>query len=64
MCDICRQTPCHDQCPNCEIRKIGDCENCGKEIYEGHELWADYDNNLFCSEKCAEEYHGIKEIDY
>ena len=64
MCDICRHYPCHPQCPNSEPKRICCCEQCGEEIYEGYEIWTDYDGDKFCSEACAKEYHGIKEIDY
>ncbi len=36
MCEICRQTPCHNMCPNAEPKKIvGICSVCGGDIIEG-----------------------------
>lgn len=62
MCTVCGQYPCHYNCPNCAPKKFGVCAQCGEKIYENMELWSDNDNNKFCSEECAKEYHGIKEI--
>ena len=54
----------HPQCPNCEYHKVGTCDKCGEDLYEEYEIWTDEDGNKFCSEDCAKDYHGIKEIDY
>ena len=36
MCDICRQTPCHNMCPNAALKKVvGTCSVCGGDIIEG-----------------------------
>lgn len=64
MCQECRRTPCHPQCPNYECQKVGNCEMCGEDLYEEHEIWTDYDGNKFCSKDCAIKFYGIKEIDY
>jgi hypothetical protein len=63
MCDMCRQSPCHSQCPNCEYSSIGSCDMCNEDLYEGNEIWTDCDGNKFCSEKCAKDYYKIREID-
>ena len=39
------------------------CDECGDSLYEEYEMWTDFENNAFCSEECAKDYHGIKEID-
>lgn len=64
MCQVCGFTNCHPRCPNYEYHKVGTCDRCGEDLYEGYEIWTDYDDNKFCSEDCAKEYHGIKEMDY
>ena len=64
MCCICGQYPCHSQCPNYECNRVGDCEQCGEELYEEYEIWTDDNGNKFCSEDCAKDYYGIKEINY
>ena len=63
MCQECRQNPCHSQCPNCKCHKIGNCENCGENLYEEYEIWTDNNGSRFCSKDCAIEFYGIKEID-
>lgn len=36
MCEICRQTPCHNMCPNAEEQPVvGTCSVCGDDIYAG-----------------------------
>lgn len=64
VCQVCGFTNCHPRCPNYEYHKVGTCDKCGEDLYEGYEIWTDYDDNKFCSEDCAKEYHGIKEMDY
>ena len=40
MCEICRQTPCHNMCPNAEQKKaVGTCSVCGGEIIEGDSIF-------------------------
>lgn len=62
MCDICKQTNCPPLCPNYECHKVGNCEKCGEELYKEYEIWTDDDGNKFCSQNCAKEFYGIKEI--
>ena len=62
MCEICQQYPCHSQCPNYEYHKVGTCDKCGKDLYEEYEIWTDDNGNEFCSEDCAKDYYGIKEM--
>ena len=40
------------------------CEKCREELYEEYEIWIDDNGNKFCSEDCAKDYYGIKEMDY
>ena len=64
MCYICGKNPCHWQCPNYECREAGTCDKCGETLYTEYEIWTDDDGNKFCSEDCAKDYYGIKEMDY
>lgn len=64
MCQECWQSPCHPRCPNSEHYTVGNCSKCGEELYEYYEIWTDCDNNKFCSEDCAKDYYGIKEMEY
>lgn len=64
MCYICGKNPCHWQCPNYECREAGTCDKCGETLYTEYEIWTDNDGNKFCSEDCAKDYYGIKEMDY
>ncbi|MBM7717176.1 hypothetical protein JOC94_004201 [Bacillus thermophilus] len=36
-------------------REVGECENCGGEIYEGEQV-VRYDGDLFCDTTCLSEY--------
>lgn len=61
MCSECRQTPCHPRCPNALEPPIrGYCEHCKGQLREDYEYYTDNEDNKFCSEDCALEYHGIK----
>lgn len=64
MCEICQQYSCHPQCPNYEYHKVGTCDKCGEDLYEEYEIWTDDDGNKFCSDDCAKDFYGIKEMDY
>ena len=64
MCEICGRYKCPPRCPNYEYHKIGTCDKCGNDLYEEYVNWTDDDGNKFCSEDCAKDYYGIKEIDY
>ena len=61
MCSECWQTPCHPRCPNAPEPKVrGQCKQCGEDLREDYEYYTDNDDNKFCSDDCALEYHGIK----
>ena len=64
MCKICGYTDCHPHCPNYECNKVNTCDKCGGDIYKEYTYWIDNDENIFCSEDCANDYYGIKEMDY
>ena len=67
ICSECWQSPCHPLCPNAPESKVrGYCEQCGEKLREDYEFYIDNEDNKFCSEDCALEYHGIKskEWDY
>ena len=44
--------------------KDSEWENLFKDLYEEYEIWTDDNGNKYCSEECAKDYYGIKEIDY
>lgn len=61
MCTICGFNPCSGRCPNAtEPRIRGNCRECGVDLREDYEYYTDNNDNEFCSEDCAIEYHGIK----
>lgn len=61
MCEICHSIPCLSRCPNAHEPKVrGWCKKCGKELREDYEYYTDNEDNEFCSDDCALEYHGIK----
>ena len=61
ICSECLQAPCHPRCPNAPEPKVrGHCEQCNEELREDYEYYTDSENNKFCSDDCALEYHGIK----
>ena len=64
MCQECGYINCHPRCPNYKLHTVGTCDRCGENLYDEYEIWTDYDGNKFCSEDCAKDYHGIKEIEY
>lgn len=41
MCEMCRQTPCHNMCPNAENAKrvVGYCSVCKQGIFDGDEIY-------------------------
>lgn len=39
------------------------CCNCGSKHRNGFPMVIDSYNNVFCSEICAERYHGVKKLD-
>ena len=63
-CEFCGRSPHHPQCPNYEYHKVGTCDKCGEDLYEEYEIWTDSNGCRFCSEDCAKDYYGIKEMDY
>ena len=57
----------HPRCPNAQEPKVrGYCGQCKKELREDYEYYTDNEDNMFCSDECALEHHGIKskEWDY
>lgn len=47
MCSECGQTPCMTRCPNFEDKKIGDCHNCGEDIYKCDTYYT-VDDHIVC----------------
>ena len=40
MCDVCRQTPCSNMCPNAKPRKtVGICSVCHSDSLDGEEIY-------------------------
>lgn len=62
MCEYCHWiSGHHPRCPNAPEPKVrGCCEQCGEELREDYEYYTNNDDNKFCSDDCAKEYHGIK----
>ena len=50
--------------PNWNGKIIGECAHCGADIYREYEFVIDSDENRFCGEDCAVEFHGIKTVDF
>lgn len=52
MCELCRQNPCDPRCPNApEPAVVCLCCQCGREIYEGEDLY-DIGDERWC-ESCV-----------
>ena len=62
-CEYCGTLPHLSQCPNNHDPPIiGHCCVCGEELLDnGFECFTDNEDNIFCSDDCATEYHGIIE---
>jgi hypothetical protein len=61
-CDICHRSPHDIHCPNANPVKIhGYCKKCYEPLPDDYTYWTDYDDNRFCSERCAEEWNKIEE---
>ena len=61
MCDICRNTPCINGCPNQDESIVGSCHYCGEILLDFYEIWTDFEGNLYCDEDCAMKHYEIKE---
>jgi len=62
ICDICGHFPCDSLCPNApEPKGMGQCKTCYLILRHDYPYVTDDEGNLFCSEECAKQYHGIKE---
>lgn len=65
MCEICRQSPCHNMCPNATPPKvIGRCDQCDCELTEDCTFFTDNASNMFCSKECALAFYGVTEEEY
>ena len=66
MCEYCHHVSGHHpRCPSVSESKIRDyCKQCGEELREDYEYYTDNEDNRFCSDDCALEYHGIKSKDW
>lgn len=65
MCDLCRQNPCHNMCPNAEpVKVIGLCDWCERELRADETYFTDDNDNIFCCQECALNYYGVREEDY
>lgn len=62
MCEYCRQHPCPAGCPNAAPKVIGHCDQCDLELLKNHLYYKDNADNFFCSEECALEFYGVKEV--
>ena len=62
MCEVCRTNPCDPRCPNSPDPPVfAECENCGKEIYDGDDYW-EIDDKKYC-EKCIDKFHKFAEVE-
>ena len=50
--------------PNWNGKVIGECAECGAEIYKEYEFVIDNDGNKFCGDECAISFHGIKTVGF
>lgn len=65
MCNICFSNPHNHMCPNAPEPKIhGHCLQCGLELREDYSYYVDNESNLYCSEECAVQNHGIIEAEW
>ncbi len=54
MCEICRQSPCHPQCPNApDPPTVYTCKSCGEPIVVGDEYY-EFDGDYY-HEECFED---------
>lgn len=61
MCRICRQTPCHPQCPEAPgPSKVYTCMCCGYGIYAG-DAYYDLLGEIWCEECVREQYRTAEE---
>ena len=67
MCEYCK-LPCglhHPSCPKAQDPPVmGYCIQCNQELRQDYEYYIDNEDNKFCSEECAIQYHGIKEMEW
>lgn len=61
MCEMCRQYPCHPQCPNAEPILYGYCEKCGKQIYAGERI-CELDVGVAYCEDCISDSWKTAEV--
>lgn len=57
MCEICRQNPCHPQCPNAEEVIIDRCIICKDNIILGQNYYELYPDGLVCDDCVEEKYN-------
>ena len=58
ICDICRNIPCHPQCPNAPpLKIIGRCKYCKAPIYETDFYISDEYDYIFEKEDCLIEQY-------
>lgn len=61
MCDVCRQYPCHPQCPNADEPEVyAHCEICDEPIYDGDEYY-NLDGHKYC-EACVQSGYRTAEV--
>lgn len=61
MCSLCYSTPCLKMCPNNNGEIVGSCHYCGEILLDIHEIWEDFEGNLYCDQECAIKHYGIRE---
>lgn len=67
MCEYCK-LPCGMHYPSCphalDPPIMGYCLQCNQELRQDYEYYIDNEDNKFCSEECAIQYHEIKEMEW
>ena len=61
MCEICNKSECSSGCPNSENPVLSECDNCGKDLYEGDKYYQIYIKGInvnFC-EECIDDCEKI-----
>ena len=57
MCQMCRQNPCHNMCPNAEPRETLTCRRCGYEYSpEEAEDYVRFSNGDVVCKGCLHDY--------
>lgn len=59
MCNECNRKQCAVRCPNFNSEPMCQCKQCHQVIFFNNDYITDNEDNIFCSNDCAVEFHGI-----